>query len=254
MLRMGQRSMLWGRGVSAHLRRIRFWSAVSWAFLLVALNSPAWAQAQVGSVVEVHGQAEIHRAGGVLPARVGVAVMLHDELATSARSSLVLVLSDQTKVSLGELSKLQVDEHLVGTGGARSSTILNLLAGSVRSLVSSVVGRAFNYQIKTSNSVIAVRGTDFEVEFVQGKARLGFGGCGVYTEVRVFSGVVEVENPAQPASKMEVKGGFATTIPCELPPLDPGPLGLAAHGVVTGAVNALPAPACPVCVMPVRPR
>ncbi len=180
--------------------------------------------------------------------------MLHDELATLARSSLVFVLSDQTKVSLGELAKLQIDEHLVGTGGARSSTILNLLAGSVRSLVSSVVGRAFNYQIKTSNSVIAVRGTDFEVELFQGKARVGFGGCGVYTEVRVFDGLVEVENPAQPGSKVEVRGGFATTIACEQPPLSPGPIGLAAHGIVTGAVNALPAPICPICVIPARPH
>ena len=226
---------------------------MSCALFLAAFNFSAWAQAQVGSLVEVQGQAEIHRTGNVLSARVGAAVMLHDELATFARSALVLVLSDQTKVSLGELSKLQVDEHLVGTGGSRSSTVLNLLAGSVRSLVSSTMGRAFNYQIKTSNSVIAVRGTDFEVEFTQGKARVGFGGCGVYTDVRVFQGLVEVENPAQPGSKVEVPGGFATTIACDLVPLNPGPLGLAAHGIVTGAVNALPAPSCPICIIPAHP-
>jgi len=224
-----------------------------WAFLVAALNSSAWAQTQVGSIVEVQGQAEIHRTGNIIPARIGAPVMLHDELATFARSSLVLVLSDQTKVSLGELARLQVDEHLVGAGGGRSSTILNLLAGSVRSLVSSTIGRAFNYQIKTSNSVIAVRGTDFEVEFTQGKARPGFGGCGVYTDVRVFSGVVEVENPAQPGSKVEVSGGFATTVACDLVPMNPGPVGLAAHGIVTGAVNSLPAPSCPICIMPARP-
>lgn len=224
-----------------------------WAFLVTALNSSAWAQTQVGSIVELQGQAQIHRTGSIIPARVGAPVILHDELETFARSSLVLVLSDQTKISLAELAKLQVDEHLVGAGGGRTSTILNLLAGSVRSLVSSTIGRAFNYQIKTSNSVIAVRGTDFEVEFTQGKARIGFGGCGVYTDVRVFSGVVEVENPAQPGSKVEVSGGFATTVACQQPPLSAGPLGLAAHGVVTGAVSSLPAPACPICIMRAPP-
>ena len=144
---------------------------------------------------------------------------------------------------------MEIDEHLLGAGGSRASTVIKLLAGSIRSLVSSAIGRAFNYQIRTSNSVIAVRGTDFEVDYTEGKARVGFSGCGIYTDVRVHTGIVEVENPAHPEAKVEVAGGFATTIPCDAPPLSPGPSGLAAHAVVAGAVNALPPPACPICVM-----
>ena len=131
---------------------------------------------------------------------------------------------------------------------------MKLLSGSVHSLVSSSVGRAFNYQIRTSNSVIAVRGTDFEVDYTEGKARVGYNGCGIYTDVRVHDGTVEVENPAQPQTKIEVTGGFATTVPCDAPPLNPGPLGLAAHAVAEGAVSALPPPACPICIMNVHPH
>jgi hypothetical protein len=216
---------------------------------LIGGGLSALAADPVGSIASVQGNAQVHRAGSVLPVGANMPIMLHDQLVTSTGSNLVLILSDGSRISLGESAKLDVDEHLVGAGGSRSSTVLKLLAGSVHSIVSSGAGRAFNYQIRTSNSVIAVRGTDFEVDFTEGKARVGFNGCGIYTDVRVHTGLVEVENPAHPNIKVEVAGGFATTIPCDAPPLNPGPLGLAAHAVVAGAVNALPPPACPICIM-----
>lgn len=203
----------------------------------------------VGSITALQGSAQDQRGGTTLPISINMPVMLHDLLITSAGASLVLLLTDNSKVSLGESSKLSVDEHLVGPGGGRGSTVMRLFSGGVHSLVTSSVGRAFNYQIKTSNSVIAVRGTDFEVDYTEGKARVGYHGCGIYTDVRVHDGVVEVQNPAHPEIKTEVTGGFATTVPCDAPPLNPGPLGLAGHAVVAGAVNALPAPTCPICIM-----
>ncbi len=216
---------------------------------LVGGSSSTEAADQVGSIASFEGVVQVRRANSLLPASLNMPIMLHDQLITSTGANLVVVLSDRSRISLGESAKLDVDEHLVGTSGSRSSTILKLLAGSVHSIVSSGVGRAFNYQIRTSNSVIAVRGTDFEVDFSKGKARVGFNGCGIYTDVRVHSGLVEVENPAHPGAKIEVAGGFATTIPCDAPPLNPGPLGLAAHAVVAGAVSALPPPTCPICTM-----
>ena len=184
-----------------------------------------------------------------MPIAVNMSVLLHDLLMTSPASSLVLLLSDNSRVTLGESARLSVDEHLVGAGGNRGGTIMKLLSGSVHSLVSSSVGKPFNYQIRTTNSIIAVRGTDFEVDYSEGKARIGYNGCGIYTDVRVHDGTVEVQNPAHPEVRIEVTGGFATTVPCDAPPLNPGPLGLAAHAVVAGAVSALPAPACPICIM-----
>jgi ferric-dicitrate binding protein FerR (iron transport regulator) len=207
-------------------------------------------QAQmVGVITALHGSAQDQRGTVSLPVSVNMPVMLHDLLLTSAGASLVLLLTDNSKVSLGESSKLSVDEHLIGPGGGRGSTVMRLFTGGVHSLVSSSVGRAFNYQIKTSNSVIAVRGTDFEVDYSEDKARVGYHGCGIYTDVRVHDGTVEVQNPAHPEVKIEVTGGFATTVPCDAPPLNPGPLGLAGHAVIAGAVNALPAPICPICIM-----
>jgi hypothetical protein len=220
--------------------------------ILVLIGGKAHAQAIVGSVVSVTGSAEIQRGKLLLSIATNTPVMLHDLLTTSAGSSLVLLLTDNSKLSLGEAARLEIDEHLVGTAGTRKSSVLKLLDGTVRSIVSSALGGAFNYQIKTTNSVIAVRGTDFEVDYTEGKARVGYNGCGIYTDVRVHDGTVEVENPAHPELKIEVTGGFATTVPCDAPPLNPGPLGLAAHAVVSGAVSALPPPTCPVCMMTIH--
>src|SRR5580692_10896397 len=192
----------------------------------------------VGTITALQGNAQDQRGTVTLPVSVNMPVMLHDLLITSAGATLVLLLTDNSKVSLLESSRLAVDEHLVGPGGGRVSAVMKLFSGSVHSLVSSSVGRAFNYQIKTSNSVIAVRGTDFEVDYSEGKARVGYNGCGIYTDVRVHDGTVEVQNPAHPNVTVEVTGGFATTVPCDQPPLNPGPTGLAAHAVVAGAVNA----------------
>jgi hypothetical protein len=217
--------------------------------LMLSVTERSGRAQTVGTITSLQGSAHDQRGTVALPVALNMSVFLHDFLITSAGASLILLLTDNSKVSLGESAKLSIDEHLVGAGANRGSTIMKLLAGSVHSLVSSSVGRPFNYQIRTSNSIIAVRGTDFEVDYSEGKARLGYNGCGIYTDVRVHDGIVEVQNPAHPEVKIEVTGGFATTVPCDAPPLNPGPIGLAAHAVVSSAVSALPAPACPVCIM-----
>jgi hypothetical protein len=174
-------------------------------------------------------------------------VQLHDRLITGPDGHMSVTLADKSKINLVPQSALDLDEVTVGTGGARSSTVVTLVGGSVRSVVSATVGRVFNYQTRTSNSIIAVRGTDFEVDYSQGTARLGFSGCGIYTDIRVFSGLVEVANIAKPDEKQSVSGGFHTTVPCFAAPLPAGPLGLAAHPGSAGALTAAPPPACPIC-------
>jgi len=174
-------------------------------------------------------------------------VQLHDRLITGPNGRIQVTLTDMTKINLVPQSALDLDEVTVGANGARAATTVTLVSGSVRSVVSSTVGRAFNYQTRTSNSIIAVRGTDFEVNYSQGTARPGFSGCGIYTDIRVFTGAVEVANVAKPNEKQSVAGGFRTTVPCFAAPLPAGPLGLAAHPGSAGALTAAPPPACPIC-------
>jgi hypothetical protein len=75
--------------------------------------------------------------------------------------------------------------------------------------------------------VVGVRGTDFTTKYVAGKPCPGFPQCLRYTDVGVYKGIVEVSNPTNPkAAAVRVSSGYETTVPCELPPAKPGPLGM----------------------------
>jgi len=77
-----------------------------------------------------------------------------------------------------------------------------------------------NFEIHTPNGVAAARGTDFEVEFIEGKPCPADPSCLRYTTVGVYQGVVVVANPTSPAGSLPVTvtAGYQTTIPCESPP------------------------------------
>jgi len=222
--------------------------ALAVAFLLPwVLGSLAWAQTVVGSVTEVSGDASVKRGTLRIAATQNMPIQQHDDLITGPDGHLGVTFTDNSKTTLSPQSELKVDEVTVGIGPARWSTVLTLVSGAVRSIVSSTLGRAFNYQVKTSNAIVAVRGTDFEVAFSQGKARHGFPDCGMYTDVKVYSGIVYVANVSNPNQPVEVSGGFRTTVPCLLEPLSVGPLGLAARPGTACPLTGIPPPICPIC-------
>lgn len=62
----------------------------------------------------------------------------------------------------------------------------------------------------------------------------------------VREGVVAISNPSTPAAAVEVYPGYETTVPCLLPPLNAGPIGITgaaapgtAGGGRTGAAAAV---------------
>ncbi len=172
---------------------------------------------------------------------------LHDRLTTAADSTLTLTLIDTSTLSLSQSSTLVLDENVV-TGGVRQITLIRLLIGSVNAFVNTP-GRAVapnNFQIETPNAVVGVRGTDFSTTYTEGVVRPGYDGCARYTDVVVREGVVAISNPAAPAAAVEVYPGYETTVPCLLPPLNAGPIGIAgaaapgtAGGGRTGAAAAV---------------
>jgi len=139
-------------------------------------------------------------------------------------SSAVVVLSSGVTLSLGEHTNLTFDQT-VTTGGA-GRTQLNMLQGGLRSIVP-VLAPTQSFEVHTPNASTGVRGTDFDVTYIEGRARPGFGGCQRYTDVRVREGIVAVANLANPTQAVEIEAGYETTVPCLLPPLNAGPLGIA---------------------------
>ena len=204
--------------------------ALAFAWILPGI---AIAQQVVGNVTELSGSVELQRGSSRQPATLGSAIDLHDQLTTGPNSSATVRLVDNSTIALSDSTSMTFDENVV-SGATRQRTVLRLIVGAISSLVTPNAGGAF--EVHTPNAVAAVRGTDFDTTYIEGSARPGFGGCQRYTDIKVREGVVDISNVANPGEAVEIDAGYETTVPCLLPPLSAGPLGIAgavgpgAHG------------------------
>jgi FecR protein len=195
------------------------------ALVLLFVPSIAGAQTAAGSFTSVSGPVQIQRAGATIGAASGIGVDVGDRILTGADGHAVIVLNDQSKLDIAPSSNITLDQFTL-TGGT-ATTRVGLVSGALRSLVTAATGgAAANYQVHTPNAVAAVRGTDFDTTYIEGAARPGYQGCQRYTDVRVREGVVAISNVANPGETVNVDAGFETTVPCMLPPLNAGPLGI----------------------------
>ena len=198
------------------------------SLLQVVAVSTARAQDQAGSITAVAGSATLERAGRQADAAIGMPVRVHDRLQTAADSSLTVTLLSGDELLLSESSSIAIDQY----AAARGDSSIDLLVGHLRSIISASLLRGRPaFEVHTPNAVAGVRGTDFETAFIEGKPCPGFPSCLRYTDVGVYRGIVEVSNPTSPgAPPVRVTQGYETTVPCELPPSSPAPLGMGELG------------------------
>jgi hypothetical protein len=203
------------------------------AMLTAFTASSVLAQAPVGSVTEIVGGAKLERSGREAEVTLGMEVRVHDRLQTMTQSHLTVTLRGGSQLMLAELGSMLIDQHLVDADARENSTI-GLLAGHLRSIVSMVAGASGtlpDFEVHTPNAVVAARGTEFDTAYIEGKPCPGFPTCLRYTDVGVYKGVVEVRSATNlQASSVRVSQGYETTVPCEIPPSSPAPLGMGELG------------------------
>jgi hypothetical protein len=203
--------------------RLRRWSLLWFWLISACLAKNAAAQVGAGTVKELRGAVEVQRNGRSLAATSGMPILVGDKIETSRKSRVTVELIDGSELTLSETSSVVIDRAM--TSGADS--MIELFRGKLRSLVNITVGKATGFEVHTPNAVASVRGTDFDVEYIEGKPCPGFPQCFRYTDVGVYKGIVEVRNPTSLKSiSVRVAAGYETTVPCELPPAAPGPLGM----------------------------
>ena len=211
--------------MSKHAGRRAVWLFLAVASLTVCLTPlTALAQQAVGTVIKLSGSAQIERAGATIAVVQGMAVDLQDRLTTSVNSSATVRLASGITLTLAAHTNLTFNQNV--TTGGTGRTQLNLLEGGLRSLVPPLMPTE-SFEIHTPNAITAVRGTDFDTTYIEGVVRPGYEGCQRYTDVRVREGVVAVSNLANPSEEVDIEAGYETTVPCELAPLNAGPLGIA---------------------------
>ena len=130
------------------------------------LSAPLEAQRQpAGYVKIVRGVALITRSGAQLPARPGDAVYEQDGLRTGADGRLGVTLKDDTRVSLGPDSEIDLSEFKFSPAAGELGLVMKLLRG-VAAFVTGRIGalRPDAVRIETPATIIGVRGTHFVVQ------------------------------------------------------------------------------------------
>ncbi|MGD9762205.1 MAG: FecR domain-containing protein [Candidatus Binatia bacterium] len=123
------------------------------------------AQDAVGTVAAVNGTAEIVHGGAAAAAAVGAPVQLGDELRTGA-GKMKVVFRDDSVVDLNEQTSLVVDQQVFDPGTSRFQSLMKLLSGKARALVSDHYGTpGSSYEVETPTAVAGVRGTTFLISY-----------------------------------------------------------------------------------------
>ena len=119
--------------------------------------------------------------GGAGEFKAGTLLRAGSRVITEESSLAVLVLEDGSRVNVGPNTDLTIAE--LNRDGAKNSTVFELLRGIFKASVQKLtVGSRF--EVKTSDAVAAVKGTEYEVEVTDAG-----------TDARVKEGTVWLEDP-----------------------------------------------------------
>ena len=97
-----------------------------------------------------------------------------------------------------------------------------------------------NFEVHTPNAVAAARGTTYDTDYQNNVNRLGYAYCKEFSDVSVFNGTVEVNNPKNTsAPSVTLQSGQKTTVPCGLAAAPAGAIAAAAKTGGGGAAGGL---------------
>jgi hypothetical protein len=177
--------------------------------LMLAWTVPAWA-AEIGKVSALSGRADVTRGeAGAEELKIDDGVMQTDVIRTKSDSRLVLTMSDGSRLTMAENTRLELKHYQVE---GEPAGLLKVTRGRLRALVSKVFSsRSESFQVRTPTAVAGVMGTDFAV-IVEA----------LFTRVVVFKGIVMVRNIDPNIPKREILRKNQSTIVWQgEPPLPP---------------------------------
>jgi hypothetical protein len=139
------------------------------AILLAVLSVPTWGHADtdgtIGVVRNSAGSATVTRGGNVLPATTGTRLHAGDTLGTGPDGSLGVILRDNSSLSLGPSSSLDLRDFLFSPSEGKFSLLVRLSKGTMAYL-SGLIGKLApeKARFETPTATIGIRGTHFVVK------------------------------------------------------------------------------------------
>lgn len=170
----------------------------------------------IGIFTAVEGQVSVTHSGtaDALPAKLHDDVRFLDIIETDRESRSKALLNDDSILTVGEHSRVEITEHVYDPRRDARTVVVNLVRGKVRALVSKVfTGTGSKFEVHTPTSVAAARGTYFVVwhaDGVSGIANIGAhgavdfqsGGSTVHVEPGNFSLTPPGGGPSLPAAAL----------------------------------------------------
>jgi len=228
--------------MSSFWRNISFGAAglvYAWPVLLAA------AEPDIGVFTAVEGKVSVQHAQSpqAVSAKLSDTVLFRDLIETQKESRTKALLNDDSILTVGEHSRVEITEHIYDPGRSLRSVVVNLVQGKVRALVGKVFeGSGSKFEIHTPTAVAAARGTYFVVWHVDGAS--GIANVGSHGNVDFRSGGHTVS---------VVPGTFSFSPPGGGPPVAPSPMtGSNVPAQVTAAVQATDLPSAPDSESPSR--
>ena len=119
----------------------------------------------IGQVRTLKGSATILRDDAQLPAAVGLPLRRADVVRTGSPAAMGIVLADDTTISLGSASELQLKDYAFDPKEGRFACVMKVVKGSLVYL-SGLIGKLApqSVRMETPDATIAVRGTKLLVE------------------------------------------------------------------------------------------
>lgn len=182
---------------------------------------------QIGVITAVHGAVTLEHPGGVVarPAKINDSVLFKDVIETQDESRTKALLTDDTLLTVGEHSRVEITEYIIDPNRKSLLVTVNLVKGKVRALVGKLfTGSGSRFEVHTSTMVAAARGT-YYVAWIEGGAS-GAANIGTHGRVEVI---------ASGRSVMLHPGEFSLAKPTG--PTPPAVLSVRAPAVVSGVIR-----------------
>jgi hypothetical protein len=129
---------------------------LAFILMLTGLPDAGYAEDDVGIVVALKGRAEIERENRKIEAALKGSILLKDTVQTKAASRAKMLFRDDSILTLGENSRVVINDYLYAEGKKKGKTVFNLMDGKLRSLVGNN-----EFEVHTPTVVVAARGTYF---------------------------------------------------------------------------------------------
>ncbi|MDN5130448.1 FecR family protein, partial [Aliarcobacter butzleri] len=118
--------------------------------------------ANIGTVSLVEGKATILRNGQTLGANMGDKIENKDVISTQVNSKIKITFIDNTIVTIGKESSLNIEEYIFNTSTKEAKTELNVLKGAFHTITGEIGKVNPNkFKLKTKSASIGIRGTEF---------------------------------------------------------------------------------------------